>query len=105
MNHGLQNYVSHPQETFPFVSDGKAIRCRLPFNKQITPYFQVECDAGQVIEVGTDNPHNAIHAHYTTKEGRQAFESLAWMNGHQVIYQIPAGVKVLGLKYRWMSVG
>lgn len=105
VNHGLQDYVSHPQEIFPFVSVGKPIRCRLPFNQQITPYFEVEGDAGQVIEVGTDNPRNVIHAHYTTKQGRQAFESFAWMNGHEVVYQIPAGVKVLGLKYRWMSVG
>lgn len=27
------------------------------------------------------------------------------MNGHSVIYHIPAGVKVLGLKYRWQTVG
>ncbi len=105
VNHGLQDYVNQPQATFPFVSDGEAIRCRLPFNKQVTPYLEVECEAGKVIEIGTDNPHNVINAYYTTKKGRQAFESFSWMSGHEVIYQIPAGVKVLGLKYRWMSVG
>jgi hypothetical protein len=46
-----------------------------------------------------------ISGFYTTKKGKQFFESFSWMNGHKVTYEIPAGVKVLGLKYRWMSVG
>ena len=105
VNHGLQDYISHPAKTFPFVSDGEEIRCKLPFNKQITPYLEIECDAGKTIEIGTDDRHNVIQAYYTSKEGRQTFESFSWMNGHEVTYKIPKGVKVLGLKYRWMSVG
>ncbi len=105
VNHGLQNYENYPATAFPFVSDGQVISAKLPFNQQITPYFEIEGEAGQIIEVGTDDRFNKINANYTTKTGAQKFECLAWMNGHSVKYQIPAGVKVTALKYRWMSVG
>ncbi|MFG0289376.1 MAG: alpha-L-rhamnosidase N-terminal domain-containing protein [Rhodopirellula sp. JB044] len=105
VNHGLQFYTSHPESKFPFSSDGQPINAVLPFNQQITPWLEVECKAGLEIKITTDDPHNKISAFYTTKEGRQSFEAYSWMNGHRVTYDIPAGVKVLGLKYRWMSVG
>ena len=34
------------------------------------------------------------------KEGAQEFESLAWMNGEKVCYEIPKGVKIISLGYR-----
>lgn len=105
VNHGLKDYPSHPQSKFPFTSDGKTISCQLPFNKQVNPYLEVECDSGIEIKITTDNRTNNIDAFYTTKQGRQSFESYSWTNGHRVNYEIPAGVKVIGLKYRWMSVG
>ena len=105
VNHGLQFYASHPASVFPIVSDGKPINCVLPFNQQITPWLEVECEAGLDIKITTDDPHNKISAFYTTKAGKQSFESYSWTNGHRVIYEIPTGVKVLGLKFRWMSVG
>ncbi len=105
VNHGLQFYVNYPESTFPFVSSGETIRCRLPFNQQITPYLEVESMGGEVIEITTDNRLNAIEAVYQTRQGNQEFESYSWMNGHAVQYRIPKGVKVRSLKYRWMSVG
>lgn len=105
VNHGLKNYENYPESKFPFVSKGETITCELPFNKQITPYLEVESDAGLEIKITTDNRLNQINAYNTTKQGKQSFESFSWMNGHTVHYEIPAGVKVLGLKYRWMSVG
>lgn len=105
VNHGLKDYENYPASKFPFVSKGETISCQLPFNKQITPYLEVECDAGVEIAVTTDNRLNQINAYYTTKQGKQSFESFSWMSGHTIKYEIPAGVKVLGLKYRWMSVG
>ncbi len=104
-NHGLKNYVNNEALEFPFLSDGKSISCKLPFNMQITPYLEIETEAGKVIEITTDNRLNKITANYTTKSGNQSFESFSWMNGHDVIYTIPKGVKVIALKYRWMSVG
>lgn len=105
VNHGLKNYENQAKLQLPFISKGQTVSCHLPFNKQITPYLEIEAKAGDTIFITTDNPLNKIHATYITKEGVQAFESFSWMNGHEVKYTIPAGVKVLALKYRWMSVG
>ena len=105
-NHGLENYKNHSGLKFPFVSQGKTIKCKLPFNKQITPYLEIESEkAGDTIFITTDNRLNRINATYITKVGTQEFESFSWMNGNQVRYTIPKGVKVKALKYRWMSVG
>lgn len=105
INHGLTNYENHDELKLPFISEGQTVSCRLPFNKQITPYLEIEAKAGDTIFVTTDNNRNKINATYITKEGVQAFESYSWFNGHEVLYKIPAGVKVKALKYRWMSVG
>lgn len=105
VNHGLKPFENYPESKFPFVSTGETITCDLPFNKQITPYLEIESEAGLEIKITTDNRLNRISASYTTKKGKQSFESFSWMSGHKIIYEIPAGVKVLGLKYRWMSVG
>lgn len=105
VNHGLKEYENNAALNFPFVSTGNPITCKLPFNMQITPYFEIETTAGKVIEIETDNRMNRISANYTTKAGVQGFECFSWMNGHSVIYNIPAGVTVKALKYRWMSMG
>lgn len=104
-NHGLQDYTNNTTLGLPFVSNGGTYICKLPFNKQITPYLEVEAEAGKTINITTDNRLNKITATYTTKAGIQIFEGYSWMNGHTVNYSIPAGVKVKALKYRWMSVG
>ncbi|WP_248722419.1 alpha-L-rhamnosidase C-terminal domain-containing protein [Seonamhaeicola sp. ML3] len=105
INHGLQNYANHEELKFPFVSEGTTIIARLPFNKQVTPYLEIEAKAGDSIFITTDNNRNKINAIYIAKDGLQKFESYSWFNGHEVQYTIPAGVKIKALKYRWMSVG
>jgi alpha-L-rhamnosidase len=104
-NHGLQNYNNYPSSDFPFIADGKEIHTILPFNKQVNPFLEIEAEEGLEILITTDNRHNRITAKYTTRKGRQSFETYSWMNGHKIIYHIPEGVKVHALKYRWMSVG
>ena len=80
------------------------IRCRLPYNCQITPYLHVKAPAGLVVGMLTDNytggSANNVRAEYITREGEQEYESFGWMNGHEVLYVVPAGVEVLGVKYR-----
>jgi len=105
INHGLENYKNHDELQLPFKSKGQTITCKLPFNKQITPYLEVEAQAGDTIFVTTDNRLNKITATYITKDGIQEFESFSWMNGNEILYTIPEGVTVKTLKYRWMSVG
>ncbi|WP_159951811.1 alpha-L-rhamnosidase-related protein [Polaribacter septentrionalilitoris] len=105
VNHGLQDYENHSELQLPFTSKGQTIICKLPFNKQITPYLEIEAKAGDSIYITTDDVRNQIHATYIAKAGIQKFESFSWMNGHEIQYTIPEGVKVKALKYRWMSVG
>ncbi len=105
VNHGLQAYANTTEMNLPYISKGETIIAQLPFNKQITPYIEIEADAGDTIFITTDNHLNRINATYICKDGVQAFESYSWMNGHEVRYTIPSGVKVRALKYRWMSVG
>ncbi len=105
INHGLKDYENTSELQLPFVAKGGVVKAKLPFNKQITPYLEVEAKAGDTIFITTDNRLNKIHATYICKDGKQAFESFSWMNGHEVHYNIPEGVKVTALKYRWMSVG
>ncbi|WAJ71697.1 alpha-L-rhamnosidase N-terminal domain-containing protein [Catenovulum adriaticum] len=104
-DYGLANCSNFPDSAFPFVSDGKKIKCKLDFNKNITPYFDIEADAGLNIHIKSNMRLNTIQTDYTTKQGRQQFESLSWMNARIIEYTIPKGVKVHGLKYRWTGVG
>lgn len=78
--------------------------CKLPYNGQITPYLKVEAEAGKTIHMRMDNYEGGseknVRAEYITREGIQEYESYGWMNGHEMWYIIPEGVKVLELKYR-----
>lgn len=88
----------------PSVSDGQLIVARLPYNAQVTPYLEVDAAAGRTIDIRTDNYRGGgepnVRAEYVTRSGPQQYESLGWMNGHEVHYALPAGIKILGLKYR-----
>ena len=105
LDHGLKSYTDLPDNKFPFVSNGTPIKARLPANQQITPYLVVESkEGGELITINTENKLNRVEAYYTTRPGKQAYEGNSWMNGHEVVYDIPAGITVHDLKYRWLSV-
>ena len=76
----------------------------LPYNAQVTPYIKLQASQGMKIDIRTDNYRGGsapnVFAEYVTKEGIQEFEAYGWMNGHQVYYKIPTGVKVLDVKFR-----
>lgn len=99
---GLKDYEN--KSDFPAVSAGEPIIAKLPANLQVTPWLEVETTEGQAIVIRTDHfvggGEPNVQAKYITKNGKQAYESLGWMNGEEVIYSIPEGVKILGLKYR-----
>jgi alpha-L-rhamnosidase len=100
----LVSYVKTPAFPFQYSSD-TTITCILPTNLQITPYLKIETQQeGKLIEIKTDNfmggSEPNVYAQYVSRKGVQDYESYGWMNGHKVIYKIPAGVKVLDLKYR-----
>jgi hypothetical protein len=41
-----------------------------------------------------------VRAEYVTREGEQKYESYGWINGNEIRYYIPEGVKIKSLKFR-----
>ncbi|MDR0869518.1 MAG: hypothetical protein LBN39_01855 [Planctomycetaceae bacterium] len=103
-DYGVKDYLSVSSNGLPQVSDGKPIICKLPYNAQITPLLKVDAPEGYTIDIRSDDYQGGgeynVRAEYITKKGEQEYESLGWMNGHQVIYTMPVGVKILSLQYR-----
>lgn len=104
---GLRTYENAAE--LPQTSTGGVFIAKLPYNAHVTPYLKIEAAAGLTIDMRTDDylPTGtpSVRAEYVTREGVQAYESLGWMNGHEVHYTIPAGVKILALKYRETGYG
>jgi len=101
-NSGLIDYISKEEKV---NDDGsKTIICKLPYNCHVTPYLKVRSPAGKTIVMLTDNYKGGgsynMRAEYTTRDGEQEYESLGWINGHDMRYTVPGGVEVLALKYR-----
>lgn len=96
---GLQSYTAVRQS-----ADGDTLFCSLPYNAQITPFLKVNAQEGKLIKIQTDNyrggSENGLRAEYITRRGVQEYESLGWMNGHEVWYIIPEGVEIIEVKYR-----
>ena len=99
---GLHDYVAITEE--PQKDGGLKVVCDLPYNLHATPYLKVEAPAGLTIDMRTDDYMGGseynVRGEYVTREGVQEYESLGWMNGHHMIYTLPAGVKPLALRYR-----
>ncbi|MFO7936166.1 MAG: alpha-L-rhamnosidase C-terminal domain-containing protein [Kiritimatiellia bacterium] len=101
-NSGLVDYVS---EKVVKNDDGsETVVCKLPYNCHVTPYLKVKASAGKTVVMKTDNYKGGgaynMRAEYITRDGVQEYESLGWINGHDMRYLIPTGVEVLNLKYR-----
>ena len=98
---GISEYVSIEKREGVEVD---TFYCKLPYNCHATPYLEVVAQAGKEIRMQTDHYMGGsepnVRAEYVTRDGKQAYESLGWMNGHTMIYQIPKGVEVKALKYR-----
>ena len=88
----------------PEISTGAPIIARLPRNITVSPYLKIKAPAGLTIDMRTDNYKGGseynFRSEYVTREGLQEFESLAYLNGHWMIYSIPPGVEILALRYR-----
>lgn len=100
-DYGMKDYVE-------VTTIGDTLFCKLPYNAQFTPWFEVEAtNAGDTIHLLTDNYYTgygvispSVRAEYITKEGVQEYENLGWMSGHIMKYVIPEGVKVRSVKFR-----
>jgi len=102
-DYGLKDYVSTRVLTNT-ADGGVVITAKLPYNAHVTPWLKIEALPGLTIDMRTDDfmggSEPNIHAEYVTRDGTQEFEALGWMNGHEVHYTFPDGVKVLALRYR-----
>ena len=101
---GVAKYANQDALNLPRISDGTPIRCRLPYNAQVTPVMHIVAPEGVTIGIQTDNYRGGsapnVRCQYITRSGDQTYENLGWFNGHEVIYDIPAGVTVQSLSYR-----
>ncbi len=106
---GIRNYEN--ADEIPSEGTGEWIECRLPYNCHATPILDIDAPAGVTIKMQTDNTDYmgwtvaSVRAEYVTRDGRQTYESLGWINGHVMKYLIPKGVKINSLKYRETGFG
>lgn len=89
------------KEKVPYARD---LIIDMPYNCQFSPYIDVEADGVGEINIYTNRYADIggynIRVQYMTRQGRQQFESPGWINGHKLIVELPAGVKVNAIKYR-----
>lgn len=94
---GINEYVSVSRQ-------GDSLVCKLPYDAQITPWLSVEAAGDETIHIQTDHylggSEPNVRAEYVTVPGVQEYESLGWMNGHNVLYIVPESVKVKAVGYR-----
>ncbi|MGB0322614.1 MAG: alpha-L-rhamnosidase C-terminal domain-containing protein, partial [Pseudohongiellaceae bacterium] len=99
---GLRPYEN--AEELPKISTGAPIVAKLPRNLTISPYLKIRAPEGLLIDIRTDNYRGGsaynVRSEYVTRSGIQEYESLGYLNGHEMIYQIPEGVEILSLQYR-----
>ena len=102
-DYGLKDYENSKDYENYTVSNlfGEKITVDVPYNAQLTPYLKVIAPKGKKIRITTENtPIGAVSTTYITKDGEQEFESLGWINGEHITYDIPKGVIVVSLKFR-----
>ena len=102
-DYGLKDYENSKNYENYNVSNifGEKITVDIPYNAQFTPYLKIIAPAGKKIRITTENtPIGAVSTTYITKDGEQEFESLGWINGEHITYDIPKGVIVVSLKFR-----
>ena len=91
-------------DEFPLTSNGVGIVAELPYNAMVSPYLKIQAPAGLTIDIRTENylvgSTPSLRHEYVTTDGVQEFEFPAWINGHEVHYAIPEGIRILALKYR-----
>ncbi len=100
-DYGLKDYENTDDYKGHTILIKRTITLDIPYNAQCTPYLKINAKAGKTIRILTENTWlGAVSNTYITKDGEQEFEALGWFNGEHITYEIPAGVKILELKYR-----
>jgi hypothetical protein len=103
---GMREYEN--RDELPVFSDGQRIVATLPCNIAVTPYLEIDAPEGSIVRIRTDNygrneRSRNIRTEYVARAGVQQYEALTYMNGHEVYYDIPSGVRIVRLGYRESS--
>lgn len=103
-NYSLNEYQNMTEYKNYTTTKTEILEMQIPYNAQFLPTLKIEAPSGKKITIKTDQygdiNGDSVMCTYLTKEGKQEFESLAWMNGEKVYYEIPEGVKIISLGYR-----
>lgn len=93
-------------EEVPFErrADGR-VTAQLPYNMQLTPVLTLtDPVGGRLVGIATDHAYAGgqwnVRAEYVTRPGTQTYESLGWMNGQQIVLDVPEGVEIGKVAYR-----
>ncbi len=101
---GLKDFVYKSKDLPRVETNTWRLVCRLPYNAQFTAWIQCVADTtGKVVRVDSSNPlvrSQQAEQKFSTVQGINTYEMPGWVSGEGVIYTVPAGVKVLGVKYR-----
>lgn len=104
--YGLKDFLNSDSVKDLYVEKNLVLEMRLPYNMQFTPFLELEAPAGKRITIKAENYHTnapgekGIKSVYITKNGGQKYESLGWLNGERIGFEIPSGVTIRNLKYR-----
>lgn len=81
------------------------VLAKLPYNMQMTPYVRLHAStSGDTILIQTDHVNGGgapcIRAAYVTRSGMQEYENPGWMNGEELQFVVPEGIRILDVGYR-----
>lgn len=86
------------------VGGATIVRCKLPRNITVTPYIKLKAKAGLLVDIRSDNYRGGseynVRGEYVTRDGIQTFEMPNYINGHHILYTLPAGAECLATGYR-----
>ena len=102
---GYKKYINSDELKGHKTKEKEIFKMKLPYNAQITPVLKVIAPEGRRITIKADNYVDALYdtksvmSVYYTKAGYQEYESLGWMNGEYIYYEIDEGVTIQELGY------
>lgn len=105
-DYGLKAYENSADFEGITTTEETVFKMKLPYNAQITPYLQISADRGKRISIKSDTYDDLLYdtksvmSVYYTRDGKQEYECLGWLNGEYICYTVPAGITIHKLQYR-----
>lgn len=105
-DYGLKDYENSADFEGFTTTEETTLKMKLPYNAQVTPYLKISADKGKKISIKSDTYDDLLYetksvmSVYYTRDGKQEYEGLGWINGEYMYYTVPAGVTIHSLQYR-----